>query len=133
MQNKWAMRPGLMYERERSRLPQLLTRKEVGKPLRWYRTTFSRPVGQAFAVDLGSMTKGMAWVNGQCLGRYWQIPGTGKNSDFIAGSPIQDVNVGEPTQRYYHLPVDWLAEHNELVIFEELGGDPTAIRLCERR
>ena len=137
IKNKWAMRAGLVYERAGSRLPQPLTHndagKDVGKPLRWYRTTFSRPAGQAFAVDLGSMTKGMVWVNGHCLGRYWLIPGTGKNSEFIAGSPIQDVAVGQPTQRYYHLPADWLGEHNELVVFEELGGDPAGVKVCERK
>jgi beta-galactosidase len=129
IKSKWAMRAGLVYERERSRLPQPLTDKEVGKPLRWYRTTFARPVGQSFALDMGSMTKGLVWVNGHCLGRYWLTPGAGANAEFISGSPIQDVGVGEPTQRYMHLPADWLNERNELLVFEELGGDVRGIQI----
>jgi hypothetical protein len=132
IKNKWAMRVGLLYERAASRLPHPLTSNEIGKPLRWYRTTFARPVGQAFAVDMGSMNKGMAWVNGHCLGRYWLAAGTGANAEFISGSPIRDVDAGQSTQRYYHLPADWLSEHNELIVFEELGGDPTKIVVCER-
>jgi len=39
----------------------------------------------------------------------------------------------EPSQRYYHVPGDWLREKNELILFDELGGNPQGIRLCEVR
>ena len=39
---------------------------------------------------------------------------------------------GAPTQRYYHLPADWLQDGpNVLVLFDETGGDPSSIRICE--
>ena len=38
----------------------------------------------------------------------------------------------EPTQRYYHLPSEWLAERNVLILFEEAGGNPGAIKLVRR-
>jgi hypothetical protein len=39
----------------------------------------------------------------------------------------------QPTQRYYHLPLEWLRDRNTLVFFEEVGGDPRAVRLCRRK
>jgi hypothetical protein len=38
---------------------------------------------------------------------------------------------GEPTQMYYHVPLDWLKPYgNSIVLFDETGADPTnAIRL----
>lgn len=34
------------------------------------------------------------------------------------------------SQRYYHVPQDWLLPSNNLiVVFEEVGGDPSTISL----
>ena len=103
--------------------------------LRWHRTVFPRPAaGEAFALDLVALTKGHAWLNGHALGRYWLCPGSGPSSEFIrAARAIVGVGEGEPTQRYWHLPVEWLEDENELVLFEEVGGDPSEVALCEWR
>ena len=102
-------------------------------PLQWYRTTFARPKGSApLALDLAGMTKGLAWLNGRCIGRYWLVAGELGAPDWQQGV-MQAVNLGQPTQRFYHLPVGWLAETYELVLFEELGGDVSAIRVCRRQ
>lgn len=58
-------------------------------------------------LDLTSMSKGAAWLNGQNLGRHWS---TG------------------PEDRLY-LPEAWLAEKNMLVIFDENGASPNQVRL----
>ncbi|MDF2628179.1 MAG: glycoside hydrolase family 35 [Symbiobacteriaceae bacterium] len=112
-------------------LPWVPGAAAAGQPLRWWKATFDRPTGDApLALDLGSMNKGLAWVNGRCIGRYWLIPGTGETEPWVK-PPVEDDWVGQPTQRYYHVPADWLKpEGNLLVLFEEAGGDPTAIRLC---
>jgi hypothetical protein len=103
-----------------------------GKPLCWWKTTFERPKSSApLALDLNGMTKGMAWLNGRCVGRYWLAPGTGKPEEWLLQAVYQE-GEGLPTQRYYHLPADWLVEQNVLVLFEEVGGDPTQVRLCHR-
>ncbi len=73
----------------------------------------------------------MAWLNGRCIGRYWLAPGTGKPEEWLLQAVYQE-GEGLPTQRYYHLPADWLLEQNVLVLFEEVGGDPTQVRLCHR-
>uniref|UniRef100_A0A0A0KMB2 beta-galactosidase n=1 Tax=Cucumis sativus TaxID=3659 RepID=A0A0A0KMB2_CUCSA len=40
---------------------------------------------------------------------------------------------GQPTQRWYHVPRAWLKpKDNLLVVFEELGGNPTSISLVKR-
>ncbi|HYF95755.1 MAG TPA: beta-galactosidase [Symbiobacteriaceae bacterium] len=139
----WEMRPGLMGER------LALFRGNgtmggcamaawedgtaaSGQHLRWWRTYFDRPTGdEPLALDLGSMEKGMAWVNGHCIGRYWLVPGTGATEPWLQ-PPVEDDQAGQPTQRYYHLPADWLKPTgNLLVLFEEAGGDPADIRICQ--
>ncbi|XP_030958497.1 beta-galactosidase 16-like [Quercus lobata] len=40
--------------------------------LTWYKTQFDAPKGNdPVALNLGSMGKGEAWVNGQSIGQYW--------------------------------------------------------------
>ncbi|KAI7749913.1 hypothetical protein M8C21_033957 [Ambrosia artemisiifolia] len=40
--------------------------------LTWYKTMFDEPEGtEPVALNLGSMGKGQAWINGQSIGRYW--------------------------------------------------------------
>jgi hypothetical protein len=103
-----------------------------GRPLTWWRLSFARPTGAgSLAADLMSMSKGVAWLNGRCIGRYWLASG-GKRSEHAAHAvSLQVTSPGQPTQRYYHLPLEWLAEENTLVLFEEAGGDAAAIRIIE--
>ncbi|KAK2351863.1 beta-galactosidase [Trifolium repens] len=86
------------------------------KPLTWYQTTFDAPEGNnPVVLNLGSMGKGIAWVNGQGIGRYWVSFHTPK---------------GTPSQQWYHIPRSFLkSTGNLLVILEEETGNPLGITL----
>ncbi|CAA2991953.1 beta-galactosidase 13-like [Olea europaea subsp. europaea] len=85
-------------------------------PLSWYKTYFDAPEGNdPVAINMNSMAKGMIWVNGKSIGRYW--------TSFL--SPL-----GKPTQSEYHIPRAFLKpKNNLLVIFEETGGKPEKIEI----
>ncbi|KAL7155850.1 hypothetical protein ABFS83_03G103500 [Erythranthe nasuta] len=84
------------------------------QPLTWYKSKFDAPGGNdPLTLNLGSMGKGEAWVNGQSIGRYWI---SFHNPD------------GSPSQIWYHVPRSFLKpKDNLLVLFEEEGGNPTGI------
>ncbi|XP_043720717.1 beta-galactosidase 6-like [Telopea speciosissima] len=86
------------------------------QPLMWYKTTFDTPNGNdPLVLNLGSMGKGEAWVNGQSIGRYW------------ASFHIPN---GDSSQTLYHVPRSFLIpSENLLVVLEEFGGDPLQITL----
>uniref|UniRef100_A0A0A8ZUB3 beta-galactosidase n=1 Tax=Arundo donax TaxID=35708 RepID=A0A0A8ZUB3_ARUDO len=87
-----------------------------------------------------SMGKGMAWLNGNAIGRYW--PRTSSTDDRCTPScnyrgqfsPNKcRTGCGQPTQRWYHVPRSWFhPSGNTLVVFEEKGGDPTKITFSRR-
>ncbi|GER50249.1 beta-galactosidase [Striga asiatica] len=85
-------------------------------PITWYKTYFDAPEGDnPVAIKMNSMAKGMVWVNGQSIGRYWV--------SYI--SPI-----GSPTQEEYHIPREYLKpKDNLLVVFEETGGNPEKMEI----
>uniref|UniRef100_A0A6M2ELT5 Beta-galactosidase n=1 Tax=Populus davidiana TaxID=266767 RepID=A0A6M2ELT5_9ROSI len=100
----------------------------------WYKTFFDAPSGvDPVALDLGSMGKGQAWVNGHHIGRYWTLvsPKDGCGSCDYRGAYSSGkcrTNCGNPTQTWYHVPRAWLeASNNLLVVFEETGGNPFEI------
>jgi hypothetical protein len=98
----------------------------------------------SFALYLGSMGKGHAWITNQkgitnAIGRYWDV-----YSDYIecptcewTGSFYSNkcpVDCSGSSQSYYHIPKDWIiGEENystlEIVLFEERGGDPSGVQL----
>jgi hypothetical protein len=65
--------------------------------------------------DAAGLVKGMIWVNGRSIGRHWLIQAT---------SPPDT-----PSQRYYHVPVDWLQASNEILILEEQAKSPEDVQL----
>ncbi|KAK4437634.1 Beta-galactosidase 13 [Sesamum alatum] len=77
---------------------------------------FDAPEGDnPVALKMMSMAKGMVWINGQSIGRYWV--------SYL--SPL-----GRPTQEEYHVPRSFLKPTNNLiVVFEETGGDPRKIEI----
>ncbi|KAJ7946663.1 Beta-galactosidase [Quillaja saponaria] len=109
----------------------------INRMMTWYKTTFKAPLGtDAVVVDLLGLGKGMAWVNGQSLGRYW--PSYKADEDGCSAEPCDYrgtyndkkcvTNCGEPTQRWYHVPRSFLQDGiNALTLFEEFGGNPSLV------
>ncbi|MFD2114552.1 beta-galactosidase [Paenibacillus yanchengensis] len=82
----------------------------------WFRTTFAKPAIAAnckpgFKLRLNGLSKGRLLLNGIDLGRYWQV------------GPQED----------YKVPVSWLRDENELILFDETGKQPTAIQFVYDR
>ncbi|KAJ4831118.1 hypothetical protein Tsubulata_010634 [Turnera subulata] len=109
------------------------------QPLQWYKTTFNAPAGNdPLALDMGSMGKGLMWVNGQCIGRHWPTYiARGNCAPCNYAGYFEDkkcrTKCGEPSQRWYHVPRSWLnPSGNLLVVFEEFGGNPNGIALVSR-
>ncbi|KAK9232991.1 hypothetical protein WN943_023240 [Citrus x changshan-huyou] len=96
---------------EWTKIDQYLSSKQ---PLTWYKTAFDAPVGDdPVALNLSSMGKGEAWVNGLSVGRYWVSFYTSE---------------GNSSQTLYHVPRSFLkSTENVLVLMEEFGGDPLHI------
>ncbi|XP_052201192.1 beta-galactosidase 6-like isoform X2 [Diospyros lotus] len=113
----------------------------INQSLIWYKTTFQAPKGSGpLSVNLASMGKGQAWVNGQSIGRYWPAyisPSTGcsKNCDYRGTYDAAKClkYCGNPAQTLYHIPRSWVHPGgNLLVLHEELGGDPSQISFSTR-
>ncbi|KAK7367342.1 hypothetical protein VNO80_09353 [Phaseolus coccineus] len=144
---KWTYQVGLKGEAMNLASPNGITSVEwmqsalvsdKNQPLTWHKTYFDAPDGdEPLALDMEGMGKGQIWINGLSIGRYWTVPAAGdcKGCSY-AGTfrpPKCQVGCGEPTQRWYHVPRSWLKpNHNLLVVFEELGGDPSKISLAKR-
>ncbi|CAN6194737.1 unnamed protein product [Urochloa humidicola] len=109
------------------------------QPLTWHKAYFNAPAGGApVALDMGSMGKGQAWVNGHHIGRYWsyKASGGGCGGCGYAGTYSEtkcQSSCGEVSQRYYHVPRSWLSPSgNLLVLLEEFGGDLSGVSLVTR-
>ncbi|XP_057839165.2 beta-galactosidase 8 isoform X2 [Cryptomeria japonica] len=107
----------------------------------WYRTEFNAPKGNnAVALDLTTMSKGQAWVNGHHIGRYFPsfkapTDGCSDTCDYRGTySPTNCVTgCGKSSQEWYHVPRSWLhPTNNVLVLLEEIGGDPSGISFRTR-
>lgn len=90
--------------------------QEVEGPA-WWRCSFEvADLETPLFLDLGGMTKGQLYVNGEHLGRYWVATADGKA-------------VGPQTR--FWIPGAWLAEgRNELLLFDENGGRPSGCKLA---
>ncbi|KAL6531894.1 hypothetical protein OROMI_028257 [Orobanche minor] len=88
----------------------------TASPVTWYKAYFDAPEGKnPVAIRMTSMAKGMVWVNGKNIGRYWV-------------SYLSPLNA--PTQEEYHIPRAFLKpKGNLLVVFEETGGNPDKIEI----
>ncbi|XP_023918924.1 beta-galactosidase 8 [Quercus suber] len=112
------------------------------QPLTWYKTKFDAPAGNdPVAIDFTGMGKGEAWVNGQSIGRYWPVyvasnSGCTDSCNYRGSYSSSKClkNCGKPSQTLYHVPRSWLqSSGNTLVLFEEIGGDPTKISFATRK
>ncbi|KAJ3093999.1 Beta-galactosidase 6 [Phlyctochytrium planicorne] len=131
----------------------------VGTPMTWYRLQFSKSALKAlaekalslgtpstsgallpsFSIYLGSLVKGMAYVNGNGIGRHWSaIAGKGDRCGKECGpgafyAEKCPVGCGEKSQEWYHVPYDWVfgeddGEFVEVVVFDEGRGDHGGVR-----
>ncbi|MDQ1004409.1 beta-galactosidase [Neobacillus niacini] len=84
--------------------------KEKVEPC-WYKTTFTTSLQSTdnvkVKIRLDGLSKGTFWVNGFCLGRYWQIG----------------------PQEEYKIPASILYQENELIIFDEEGCSPLQVKI----
>ncbi|KAJ8765328.1 hypothetical protein K2173_012025 [Erythroxylum novogranatense] len=112
------------------------------QPLTWYKAIVDVPSGnEPVGLDMLLMGKGLAWLNGEEIGRYWprKSPINGKcvkECDYRGKfNPDKcSTGCGEPTQQWYHVPRSWFKPSgNILVIFEEKGGDPTRVQFVKRQ
>ncbi|XWS24746.1 hypothetical protein CRYUN_Cryun27aG0010200 [Craigia yunnanensis] len=118
----WGYKVGLLGEKLKIYMEQTSSKVQWRKftssrnPLTWYKTSFDAPAGdESLGLNLGSMGKGEAWVNGRSIGRYWV--------SFLTPQ-------GSPYQTWYHVPRPFLkATDNLLVILEEENGSPLGISL----
>ncbi|GMI76142.1 beta-galactosidase 15 [Hibiscus trionum] len=76
--NKWAYKTGLdgisnkYFDPSKSSPKWVSDQVPINRNFTWYKTTFKAPLGnKPVVVDLLGLGKGMAWVNGHSLGRYW--------------------------------------------------------------
>ncbi|EFA80090.1 glycoside hydrolase family 35 protein [Heterostelium album PN500] len=141
--NGWSMKPFVqgetlqLYNPNHSGSVQW-TNVTGNPPLTWYKFNFNLELSSnmSLALDMLGMTKGMIFVNGYNIGRYWLALAYGCNPCTYQGgySPSMcQLGCGEPSQQYYHVPTDWLMNgENEIVIFEEVYGNPEAITLVQR-
>ncbi|XP_009107264.1 beta-galactosidase 11 [Brassica rapa] len=110
--SKWGNKVGMEGERlgiqTEKGLKKVKWEKFSGKApgITWYQTYFDAPESEsAAAIRMSGMGKGLIWVNGEGVGRYWM--------SFL--NPL-----GQSTQIEYHIPRSFLKpKKNLLVIFEE--------------
>ncbi|NJM08865.1 hypothetical protein HC891_25710 [Candidatus Gracilibacteria bacterium] len=96
---RWSFRPGVTAGDIQRTAP-------VDKPF-FCKAHFARPHGiNRLSLRMGTLQKGQIWLNGRNIGRFWQ-----------AGP-----------QEHYKLPLSWLEETNELLIFVE-EGSPNGVSL----
>lgn len=137
----WEMRPFLVGEQ--LNIPTQIklvnwTKLVKPNPCTWFKTNFqlTQAVLQSdadFRIDAVGLGKGMLFINGHMLGRYWLIEGNGYGADeswlYIPLNGLSQAPAGQPTQQYYHVPKAWLKENNQLIIFEEQPNLPFKVNL----
>lgn len=102
----WEVFPLPLDERELAALHWQPARTEAAAGPAFWRGTFTAPQAADTFLDLRSRGKGVVWVNGRCLGRFW--------------------NIG-PTQTMY-CPGPWLrAGANEIVVLDLVEPTPPVL------
>jgi len=113
--------------------------KSINKPVTWFQTTFDLDHlvredinANPILLDATGLNRGHAFVNGNDLGLYWLIQGLCGTRPCCC--PQAQVNCLQPTQRYYHIPSDWLmSKNNLLTIFDDSGApSPGSVQLVQR-
>jgi hypothetical protein len=85
----------------------------TGKHENWFRAVFKLSheermhINRELFLDVQGMKKGVIWVNGINMGRYWTMHG----------------------HTLYYLPKAWLLDENEIILYEEESALPDNVRL----
>jgi len=93
---------------------------KIGAPA-WWRASFDVPeLDVALSLDTSGLSKGVAFVNGRMLGRYFSATSTGRSV---------------PPGLALAIPSGWIVEGapNELVVFDEHGASPSKARIVVER
>ncbi|ORY41295.1 hypothetical protein BCR33DRAFT_343823 [Rhizoclosmatium globosum] len=96
----------------------------------------------AFVLNLGTMSRGIAFVNGNGVQRFWNLKAVCENvschypdgiSDPIEGERCA-VGCGYASQSWYNVPTAWIEDSGwddvEVVVFDEAGGNPSGISIA---
>jgi hypothetical protein len=114
--------------------------KGINKPITWFQTRFDLDYliredtnANPVLLDAQGLNRGHAFINGNDLGLYWLIQGVCQPTTPCCCQHAQ-INCLKPTQRYYHIPSDWLMPKNNLItIFDDLGApSPGSVGLVQR-
>ncbi|CAO2815605.1 unnamed protein product [Amaranthus hypochondriacus] len=121
--NGWHHQIGLQGERlqyfteEGAKNAEWKPAKGSGEYLSWYKTYFDAPDGNdPVVIRMENMTKGMVWVNGRSIGRFWPA--------FVTKGNKLPSQVEYRIPRSYMKPVD-----NFLVVFDEDGGNIDTVQI----
>jgi hypothetical protein len=113
--------------------------KGIGRPVTWFQARFDLDHlvqqdlnANPILLDALGLNRGHAYINGNDIGLYWLIQGICQSNTCCCQQA--QINCLQPTQRYYHIPSDWLMPKNNLItIFDELGApSPGSVNLVQR-
>jgi hypothetical protein len=113
--------------------------KGIDKSITWFQARFDLDHlvkedinANPILLDAQGLNRGHAFINGNDLGLYWLIEGVCHDTPCCCQQA--QINCMEPTQRYYHIPSDWLMPKNNLItIFDDLGAhSPGSVGLVQR-
>jgi hypothetical protein len=113
--------------------------KGINKVVTWFQARFDLDHlvredtnANPILLDAQGLNRGHAFINGNDLGLYWLIQGICQAKPCCCQHA--QINCLKPTQRYYHIPSDWLKPTNNLItIFDDLGApSPGSVGLVQR-
>ena len=114
--------------------------KGINKPITWFQARFDLDhlvrediVANPVLLNAQGLNRGHAFINGNDIGLYWLIEGICGDKAPCCCQQAQ-INCLEPTQRYYHIPPDWLkAKNNLITIFDDSGApSPGSVDFVQR-
>ncbi|CAF3041156.1 unnamed protein product, partial [Rotaria sp. Silwood2] len=77
-------------------------------------------------LDAQGLKRGHAFINGNDLRLYWLIQSICQNNSPCCHQHAE-TNFLKPTQRYYHIPSNWLKSKNNLITIFDAFGAPSSV------
>ena len=114
--------------------------KGINQSITWFQATFDLDHlikedtnANPILLDAQGLNRGHAFINGNDIGLYWLIQGVCPDTPPCCCRQAQ-TNCLKPTQRYYHIPSDWLMPKNNLItVFDDLGASsPESVGFVQR-